>query len=56
MTEPALPSRRARRASDAALRADLRRRNRIDRYARTPTPPDRLVARILGAVRSRAHA
>jgi hypothetical protein len=51
------PSRRARRAADSALRADIRRRNRIDRYARTPTPPpDRLIARVLGAVLRHDHA
>ena len=54
--DSALPSRRARRAEDAALRADIRRRNRIDRYARTPTPPtDRLLARVVGAVLRHGH-
>lgn len=49
MTDSPLPSRRARRAADAALRADVRRRNRIDRYARSAlTPPPRgLIGRIL---------
>jgi hypothetical protein len=57
--DSALPSRRARRAEDAALRADIRRRNRIDRYARTPTPTpptDRLIARVVGAVLRHGHA
>jgi hypothetical protein len=50
------PSRRARRAEDAALRADIRRRDRIDRYARTPTPPtNRLIARVVGAVLRHGH-
>ena len=61
MSDPAVfdrvtPSRRARRAEDAALRADIRRRNRIDRYARTPTPPtDRLITRVVGAVLRHGH-
>ena len=38
MPDTTLPSRRARRAADAALRADVRRRDRIDRYARTAPP------------------
>ena len=45
-------SRRARRAADAALRADVRRRNRIDGYARsalTP-PPGGAIGRILAVV------
>ena len=54
--DSALPSRRARRAEDAALRADIRRRDRIDRYARTPTPPtDRLITRVVGAVLRHGH-
>jgi hypothetical protein len=56
MSDSAPPSRRARRAEDAALRADIRRRDRIDRYARTPTPPpERLIARVLGAVLRHDH-
>ncbi len=56
MSDPATPSRRARRAADAALRADIRRRNRIDRYARTPTPPtERLITRVVGAVLRQPH-
>jgi hypothetical protein len=56
MSEPATPSRRARRAADAALRADIRRRDRIDRYARTPTPPtERLITRVVGAVLRHSH-
>ena len=58
MTDSPPPSRRARRAADAALRADLRRRNRIDRYARsgfTP-PPGGLIGRILTVVHRQAHA
>jgi hypothetical protein len=54
-----LPSRRARRAADAALRADVRRRNRIDRYARsalTPPPPGGMIGRILAVVHRQAHA
>ncbi len=54
---PAL-TRRARRAADAALRADVRRRNRIDRYARnalTP-PPGGMLRRILTVVHRQAHA
>lgn len=56
-TYDTVPSRRARRAADAALRADVRRRDRIDRYARTVmTPPsDGLVARVFAAVRRHAH-
>jgi hypothetical protein len=52
-----LPSRRARRAADAALRADVRRRDRIDRYARTDVgpPPGGLVARVFAAVVRHAH-
>ena len=52
------PSRRARRAADAALRADVRRRNRIDRYARsalTP-PPGGMLGRILAVVHRHAPA
>lgn len=52
------PSRRARRAADAALRADVRRRDRIDRYARrdgTP-PPGGAVGRLLAVVLRQAHA
>lgn len=56
MSDPATTSRRARRAADAALRADIRRRNRIDRYARTPTPPtERLITRVVGAVLRHSH-
>jgi hypothetical protein len=58
MTDSPMPSRRARRAADAALRADVRRRNRIDRYARsglTP-PPGGLIGRILTVVHRQAHA
>ena len=50
MSDTPTPSRRARRAADAALRADLRRRDRIDRYARaavTPSPGG-----VLGRVRA----
>ena len=55
--EASLPSRRTRRATDAALRAVVRRRDRIDRYARTaPTPPRaRLVGRALAALVPRAN-
>ena len=56
MSDPAKTSRRARRAADAALRADIRRRDRIDRYARTPTPPtERLITRVVGAVLRQPH-
>ena len=57
-TDSPLPSRRARRAADAALRSDVRRRNRIDRYARSAlTPPPRgLIGRILTVVNRQAHA
>jgi hypothetical protein len=58
MSDSPPPSRRARRAADAALRADVRRRNRIDRYARgdlTP-PPGGMVGRILAVVHRHAHA
>jgi hypothetical protein len=58
MSDSPSPSRRARRAADAALRADVRRRNRIDRYARssglTP-PPGGLIGRILTVVHRQAH-
>jgi hypothetical protein len=56
--DTALPSRRARRAADAALRADLRRRDRIDRYARTVTgpPPGGLVGRVVAALVRHANA
>ena len=53
-----LPSRRARRAADAALRADVRRRDRIDRYARTVSstaPSGGLVGRLFAAVIRQAH-
>ena len=53
-----LPSRRARRAADAALRADVRRRDRIDRHARTvstSTPSGGLVGRLFAAVIRHAH-
>ena len=52
------PPRRVRRAADAALRADVRRRDRIDRYARAShTPSDGgLLGRILAAVRPHAEA
>ena len=56
LSDPATPSRRARPAADAALRADIRRRDRIDRYARTPTPPtEHLITRVLGAVLRHSH-
>ena len=58
LSDSPLPSRRARRAADAALRADLRRRERIDRYARsgfTP-PPGGAIGRILAVVSRQAHA
>ena len=50
------PSRRARRAADAALRADVRRRDRIDRYARSAPPPGGAIGRILAVVLRHAHA
>jgi hypothetical protein len=46
------PSRRARRAADAALRAHLRRRDRIDRFGReafAPAPAG-LVGRVLSTM------
>ena len=58
MSETPIPPRRVRRAADAALRADVRRRNRIDRHARsalTP-PPGGLIGRILAVVRRHAPA
>jgi len=57
MSYISMPSRRARRA-DAAIRADVRRRDRIDRYARTALtpPPGRLLARVLAAVLRHARA
>jgi len=57
MSDISMPSRRARRA-DAAIRADVRRRDRIDRYARTALtpPPGRLLARVLAAVLRHARA
>ena len=57
-TDSPLPSRRARRAADAALRADVRRRNRIDRYARsalTP-PPGGAIGRVLAVFSRHAPA
>jgi len=58
MSDISMPSRRARRAADAAVRADVRRRNRIDRYARTALtpPPGGLLARVRAAVLCHAHA
>ena len=57
MTDSPLPSRRARRAADAALRADVRRRDRIDRYARrSAPPPGGAIGRLLAAVLRQAHA
>jgi hypothetical protein len=66
MDDTTLPPRRVRHAADAALRADVRRRDRIDRYARAAhTPSDRaahtpsnggLIGRILAAVRPHAEA
>jgi hypothetical protein len=58
MSDSPPPSRRVRRASDAALRADVRRRDRIDRYARsalTP-PPGGMIGRILAVVHRDAPA
>lgn len=58
MSDSPPPSRRARRAADAVLRADVRRRNRIDGYARstlTP-PPGGMIGRILAVVHRDAHA
>ena len=52
------PSRRARRAADAALRADVRRRNRLDRHARstlTP-PPGGAIGRVLAVFTRHAPA
>jgi hypothetical protein len=50
--------RRARRAADAALRAHLRRRDRLDRHARSALtrPPGGAVGRILGVFSGHAHA
>ena len=47
-----IPTRRDRRAADAALRAHLRRRDRIDRFALTPIPAPRsgFVGRVLASV------
>lgn len=46
------PSRRDLRAADAALRAHLRRRDRIDRFALAaiPAPRSGLVGRVLASV------
>jgi hypothetical protein len=56
VSDSAPSSRRARRAEDAALRADIRRRDRIDRYARTPMPlSDGLITRVVGAVLRHGH-
>jgi hypothetical protein len=57
-TLPSRRARRARRAADAALRADVRRRDRIDRHARTvstSTPSGGLVGRLFAAVIRQAH-
>ena len=58
LPETPLPSRRARRAADAALRADVRRRDRIDRFARSALTPPRvgLVGRVLASVVPRVDA
>ena len=58
MSDVPTPSRRARRAADAALRADVRRRNRLDRYARsalTP-PPGGAIGRMLAVFSRHAPA
>jgi hypothetical protein len=58
MSDVPTPSRRARRAADAALRADVRRRNRLDRYARsalTP-PPGGTIGRVLAVLCRHAPA
>jgi hypothetical protein len=58
MTDSPVPSRRARRAADAALRADVRRRNRLDRYARSALapPPGGAIGRVLAVFSRHAHA
>jgi len=58
MSDISMPSRRARRAADAAVRADVRRRDRIDRYARTALtpPPGGLLGRVRAAVLCHARA
>ena len=58
MYDPTLSPRRVRRAADAALRANVRRRERIDRYARTALtpPPGGLIGRILAVVRPQPDA
>ena len=58
MDDTTLPPRRIRHAADAALRADVRRRDRIDRYARAAHTPSNggLIGRILAAVRPHAEA
>jgi hypothetical protein len=58
MSDVPVPSRRARRAADAALRADVRRRNRLDGYARSALapPPGGVIGRVLAVFSRHAPA